>query len=212
MKVNLQVATQFEATPLIRALKLERNRKPGISHFYQSPDKNRILWISGIGAASIKRTFRAMLTAHPNWPETETWINVGIAGSPNPGVPIGSSFRPTLIENAGDPEAPKYHIGRDEASPIAAKITTWGKPQSIDPSAPPTSLAKNDTIELYDMEAYHWADMLLNCCNVDPVKLLSFKIVSDHATAEKINFREFAPIYDVSVLTLLNTDTFEQAK
>lgn len=225
MKVNVQVATLFEATPFIRLLQLERKRLPGLSHYYENTSHELSLWISGIGVSALTGTLPKViqyLKAESCVPDY--WINFGIAGCNTPKIAIGACFQVAMMRRGAEGihktadsielfrHRPKNFQTSEFEVIHPAHLFTYDQPvfSATPPQPNPVSPGDNTNVlpVLFDMEAYHWASMLTDDYQIPLAKLASFKVVSDHATRGKINFRKFAPLYDATTEQLLKHLSF----
>lgn len=203
MRTIFQVATLFEATPLIRELGLQRIKTNGGPRCYQSPDSRSFLYISGIGNASVRHSTQRLAPLLPVDCDSCQWINVGIAGCTCMQIPTGTLFQVQNLYNEPS-QAPSPVISPNwnpfaPASPYPfASLVTVSRECHDWPAREP-----NDPILLIDMEAYVWMQELelSHCPGLQQVA--SFKVVSDHVDGQKINFHDFAPAFDTGVASLL---------
>jgi len=206
MDTFIQVATQFEAAHLIRALDLRRTRLPGLSHCYRHPSQNVLLWISGIGELAIKRSMIAFFQHVKPGCTNCRWINAGIAACSDPSIRVGSFYQILSVQcamPAAESIIPLAHCNPSKTLllPNAHLLTTS---EAVSDS---TSLSISKPVGLspllFDMETYHWATSLMLRFPASEPDIASYKVVSDHADGQKINFHQLAPVYDQAMDVLL---------
>ena len=205
MRTIFQVATLFEATPLIRELGLLRLKAHGGPRCYQSADSRYFLYISGIGNAAVRHSTQRLKPLLPSDCDSCKWINIGIAGCNCRQTPTGSLFQvqTLLCDPAHAPAPPPLYLNWNPfapASPFPLASLVSVSRECHDWPAP----LPNEPILLIDMEAYAWVHELEQSHCPGLQKVASFKVVSDHADGQKINFHDFAPTFDTVIASLLN--------
>ena len=159
--INLVVALQAEARPIIEALDLVQDRPAGIFPVYCNGDLSLV--VSGIGrthcAAAVTHLFHRT-AQHVN----QAWLNIGIAGHQQ--VPIGSVLLASRITEhaSGRSWYPPYVL---DVELLRSPLVTVDKPERCYPDCC-----------AYDMEAAGFYQLACRCSTGELVQ--SLKIISDN--------------------------------
>ena len=159
--INLVVALQAEARPIIEALDLVQDRPAGIFPVYCNGDLSLV--VSGIGrthcAAAVTHLFHR--TAQR---VDQAWLNIGIAGHQQ--VPIGSVLLASRITEhaSGRSWYPPYVL---DVELLRSPLVTVDKPERCYPDCC-----------AYDMEAAGFYQLACRCSTGELVQ--SLKIISDN--------------------------------
>jgi len=159
--INLVVALQAEARPIIEALDLVQDRPTGIFPVYCNGDLSLV--VSGIGrthcAAAVTHLFHR--TAQR---VNQAWLNIGIAGHQQ--VPIGSVLLASRITEhaSGRSWYPPYVL---DVELLRSPLVTVDKPERCYPDCC-----------AYDMEAAGFYQLACRCSTGELVQ--SLKIISDN--------------------------------
>jgi len=159
--INLVVALQAEARPIIEALDLVQDRPAGIFPVYCNGDLSLV--VSGIGrthcAAAVTHLFHR--TAQR---VNQAWLNIGIAGHQQ--VPIGSVLLASRITEhaSGRSWYPPYVL---DVELLRSPLVTVDKPERCYPDCC-----------AYDMEAAGFYQLACRCSTGELVQ--SLKIISDN--------------------------------
>ncbi len=213
MKVFVHVATQFEASPIISFLNLERTRLPGLSHCYQNQGQGVLLWIGGIGRAATHKSMKNLFSRSEFDISNGRWINIGIAGVSDSRIAIGSIYNISQIirNSAGENHEKTIPLSQPITTNFPqADLTTVDQPDSTELSNQGGNSEGAPT--LLDMEAYHWATSLSRHEPTALFRMECYKVISDHADGQRIDFRELASLYDSSIKHLLERLHFNPSK
>jgi adenosylhomocysteine nucleosidase len=156
--LNLIVALPAEARPLLSHFSLQQQQAPEPFRLYVG--ENMRLLLSGVGKNAAATAVEHLLTC---FPETATWLNLGIAGHSH--LPVGT---PLLANRITDAETGKIWLPIFSFDPPCAisELITVDQPEDQYPE--PCA---------YDMEASGFFQATRNHAPADRVHCL--KIVSD---------------------------------
>ena len=129
-QVHLVIALPLEAQPIIKALKLKRDRNTKAFPLYVNNTRNISLIVSGKGATNCAAATNYIAGMSSNASHV-AWLNIGVAGHSN--APLGEMFFATKIENTCEINSFHPTIRRNLSMP-GATILSVSNPTSEYPS------------------------------------------------------------------------------
>jgi hypothetical protein len=168
--INLLIALQAEAKPLIRALGLKRRQPDGVCPIYASNGVR--LAMSGPGKVSMQQAIHLL---HQEGVENCHWLNLGIAGHAS--LALGSCLQATAVTDSRSGE-------RWRLQPVSGIEAIQGELRCV---AEPESVYGEPVG--YDMESGGFAATLASLGLIEHAHIL--KVISDNPQqpARQINAR-----------------------
>jgi len=200
----IHVATRFEGKAVIDYLGLNPVEKHGSAIHYSHHSEDLHLLVTGIGhhhaSKALSRWLCKML---PSGAAALKVLNIGIAGHTEVEKNIGSGEWMTSVQReeegaptrlslphstAPNPQSHRLISLHQSAQNREALIRTWGNPPFW-----------------VDMEAGFAVVVFQRVPNWQPNQYFCFKIISDHLSDDRIDFRELAKHYDPLVISAVES-------